>query len=88
MKDIKDTILQVYDNVIKEKEVTQNNAISQKGVGRESGLDSLSFVSLIVGIEEKLDINLDSVLIELRNTKTLSAVIDIVDGYIKTKKSY
>jgi len=50
---------------------------------RENGIDSLGIVSLILDIEEKLDIELDSCLAEIRQCKTLEEMIRTVENVTK-----
>jgi acyl carrier protein len=80
MESIKDVIHKVYRNVLEETRMENDQGEGNVKVDRASGLNSLEFVNLIVGIEEELKLNLDPVLIDLRKTKRLSEVITIIEN--------
>ncbi len=47
-------------------------------IGRNSGLDSLGLVNLMIEIEEALDITLETVLTEIRQSQKLSEIVPLV----------
>lgn len=85
MKTIKESIIKIYNEVLVQMNIDTDTDESKESMARDSGLDSLGFVNLIIGIEEEFEINLDSVLIKLRQTKRLHEVIDIVSQVINNK---
>lgn len=81
--DIKETILECCRSIIKENKgeciVTESTLIS-----RENGIDSLGMVTLVIDIEERLDIDLDEYLSEIRRVKMISELIEIVTKAVKS----
>jgi acyl carrier protein len=82
MANIEEIVLTCYQCVLDEIGLNITADIKNK-VGKETGLDSLGFVNLILSIEEKLNKELDPVLIELRKCKNLEEIIKIIAGFYK-----
>ncbi len=77
MENQKKLVIEAYREIAKNsvnKEITINDEIS-----RELGFDSLGMVEFIINLEEKLDIELDNCLAEIRNAKTIGDVINILN---------
>ena len=49
-------------------------------VNRESGIDSLGIVTLVLELEERLGIELDSCLADIRKAQTIDDIIKIVQN--------
>jgi acyl carrier protein len=81
MGNIENAILECYKDLIKEKNLEITPDLNNV-VGRESGLDSLGIVGFIVNIEDRLDISLDPVLAQIRQSKTLNDIVKIVEALI------
>lgn len=77
MKNIKEIVLKCHNELMEERGLKKDSDISLT-MTRENGIDSLGIVTLILELEEELDIELDSYIAEIRNSKTLSELIDII----------
>lgn len=75
---IEEIVLAGYKQVIEENNMCVEASIKNT-VTREMGLNSSSIVEFIMFVEEKLDINLDSVLKEIRNCKIVEDIVDVVE---------
>ena len=77
MENLEKKVLEAYNEVIQmhnlEVKADINNLIT-----KENGFDSLTFVDFIIALEEKLDINLDSYIMKIRQSKVVKDIIDII----------
>ena len=64
----------LVDNVEKNMVVSETTELT-----RDNGVDSLGIVNLILDIEDDLSIALDDYLVEIRNAKSVSELIEIVN---------
>lgn len=64
----------LVDNVEKNMVVSETTELT-----RDNGVDSLGIVNLILDIEDDLSIELDDYLVEIRNAKSVSDLIEIVN---------
>lgn len=75
--DIKESVIECIETIISETAsgivVDENTLIS-----RESGIDSLGIVSLILELEDKFEIDLDDYLADIRSCKDVNALIEVV----------
>ncbi|MBQ3665173.1 MAG: hypothetical protein II919_03615 [Lachnospiraceae bacterium] len=75
--DIEKIVIESCQEVIREKnkdiQVDANTKIS-----RDSGIDSLGIVSLVILLEEKLNIDLDDYLVEIRECEDVQGLIDVI----------
>ena len=73
-----DAIIENLHQILNESgidaDITEETELS-----RDMGVDSLGIVNLILGIEEDLEIDLDDYLVEIRNAKSVSDLIEIVN---------
>ncbi len=74
---IEKIVIESCQEVIREKnkdiQVDANTKIS-----RDSGIDSLGIVSLVILLEEKLNIDLDDYLVEIRECEDVQGLIDVI----------
>lgn len=67
---IKEKVLECCEMIIAESDV--NVVVTEElELTRESGIDSLGLVSLVLELEDALEIDLDEYLLEVRNCKTI-----------------
>jgi acyl carrier protein len=75
---IADTVLDCYKEVLEDGPSNIEPSLDAVN-GAESGLDSLGLVNLMILIEERLDITLESVLIDIRKSHKLSDIVKLVE---------
>jgi acyl carrier protein len=82
MKNIEEVVLDAYKAVLADQ---GNDTVPSLDVviGRNSGLDSLGLVNLMVEIEEALDITLESVLTEIRQAHKLTELVPLVQRAVE-----
>lgn len=86
MKNYDEVVLECYAKVLVEmgKDIIPSLDVE---IGRESGLDSLGLVNLMFEIEEALDINLESVLIGIRQSHTLREIVVLVQEVVEVSEN-
>lgn len=68
------------------KKISENDEVSlETKLGRESGIDSLGIVSLVIEIEELFNINCDDFIIQIRNAQDVKSLCEIVFVMIEQK---
>ena len=81
MKSVEEVVFNSLQNILKEKELCIE-LYKDIDIKRENGIDSLSFVTLILDLEDKLDIELEEQLSLIRESKTIGELISIVEEVI------
>lgn len=71
-------ILEAYKELMEENGMINMEVNLDVKIGRESGLDSLGIVNFIVILEEKLDMNLDKVLVDIRKCTSLREIAKVL----------
>lgn len=56
-------------------------------VGRECGIDSLGIVTMVLEIEERLGVDLDSCLADIRRARTIDDIIKVVEEKCNEKNT-
>ncbi|KGE19745.1 hypothetical protein [Paenibacillus wynnii] len=82
---IEKVVLNCYKRILQELESDALPCLDAKIGSRGSGLDSLGVVSLIVEIEEELEMNLDSILVSLRQSEKLVDIIPLLEALVEEK---
>lgn len=77
MDNIKEIIIKSYDKMLKESGFNVTPSLDNP-INSESGLDSLGFVNFILNLEDSLNISLDPILIDIRNSKDLNEIVQLV----------
>lgn len=77
MKNVEQAVLQAHDELLEELGVDRKSKPEAK-MSRGYGIDSLGIVTLILNIEEKLDIDLEPYLKEIRDSYYVSDLIAVV----------
>mgnify|MGYP004573813335 CR=1 FL=1 len=72
-------VLEAYKSVIEEAGKSVDNINLDIEVSRENGLDSLGFVEFIIVLEEKTGKKLDPVLSQIRKSKNLKEIVDVLN---------
>ena len=72
-------VLEAYKSVIEEAVKSVDNINLDIEVSRENGLDSLGFVEFIIVLEEKTGKKLDPVLSQIRKSKNLKEIVDVLN---------
>ncbi|MDP4147671.1 MAG: phosphopantetheine-binding protein [Bacillota bacterium] len=80
MKDIASIVLNAYKKVAEEKGILNDKEPDLEiSLSRENGLDSLGLVSMIVYIEEELDLELDDVLMDIRESSKIKDMVKLIE---------
>lgn len=82
MKSVKDIVLEQHTRVMRQNGINEDSREDME-VGPSCGLDSLGIVDFIIGIEEELNIELDESLSEIRKSKTIKEIIDIIEKCVE-----
>lgn len=77
MKDIEEVVKKCCQQVLDDSGLKIVSDINMR-MTRENGIDSLGMVTLILSIEEELEVELDYYLSEMRNAEYLRDFINIV----------
>ena len=77
MENVTEVVLSCQAELLKSKNIDMQPNLDNP-FGRESGIDSLGIVNFIMDIEEKLNIDLDDKLSDIRKCKTFREVVEII----------
>lgn len=77
MKNVEQTVLKCHTNMMKANNIDKESNISME-MTQENGIDSLGIVTLILEIEEELDMELDAYLADIRKCKTIGELINVI----------
>lgn len=75
--DVEKIVLEVHTKLMQDEGISKESCREMK-VDRESGIDSLGIVSMVLEIEEQLGIELDNCLADIRRARTIDDIIKIV----------
>lgn len=84
MNNIEQIVLESYGRLLDDKEIDAEPSINMK-MTRENGMDSLGIVSLIIDIEEALEMDLDECLAQIRKCTTIQELIDIIRNHYEIR---
>ncbi len=76
-KDVEQVVLMCVKNIMKEHNINSTCSL-EMGLDRSNGIDSLVMISLIISIEEELNIDLDNRLSQIRKCKDIKGLVEIV----------
>ncbi len=77
-KNIKDLIYKIFsDNNINLHNVNENDSLISKGI-----VDSMTFVNILLAIEEELDIEIDFENIDINSIVTINSLCDAVSKMV------
>ncbi|ADL51840.1 hypothetical protein [Clostridium cellulovorans] len=74
---VNDAIFESYSNLLKAQGLTKEPSIDEK-----IKIDTYGLVNLIIDVEEKLGVSLDSAISEVKQSKTLLDVIESIQNSI------
>ena len=77
MKNVEQAVLKCHTNVMKANNIDKESDISME-MTQENGIDSLGIVTLIVEMEDELDMELDAYLADIRKCKTIGELINVI----------
>ncbi|MBO5484001.1 MAG: hypothetical protein J5979_02170 [Lachnospiraceae bacterium] len=77
MQRIEEIILQAHNEILQKEGISKKSDLSME-LNRENGLNSFALVTLILEVEEKLNINLDDALPQIRKASSLQEFAEIV----------
>lgn len=77
MKDIQKVVIRLHNKLLKEREIDMESSLEMEMRPR-NGITSESIVTLLLDIEDELDIELDDYLAQIRKCKTIGLLTDIV----------
>ena len=75
---IDEIVISSFKEVVEESGAKIEHISLATEASREYGLDSLGIVNCVLAIEDKLDIELDGVLAQIREAKTLGDISNII----------
>lgn len=75
---IEHIVLDCHNKVLREFDICKVSDLDM-AMKPENGIDSLGIVSLVLEIEDQLNIELDDVLMDIRACKTIRELVDIVE---------
>ncbi len=71
-------VLEAYNEFLLENGISNTDINLDVKLGREAGLDSMGIVNFIIILEEKMDVSLDNVLAQIRKSKDLKGIVQIL----------
>ena len=78
MGNVAEVVLACHAEILKNSNIDVQPSLDNP-FGRESGIDSLGIVNFIMDIEEKLNIDLDDKLSDIRKCKTFRELVEIIE---------
>lgn len=84
MSNVKKIVIEAYKEVLKNNNLNITPDLNNV-VERESGLDSLGMVDFVVAIEDSLNISLDPILANIRQSNTINDIVDLIEKLIDNK---
>ena len=75
--DVEKIVLEVHTQLMHADGIPKESC-REMSVNRESGIDSLGIVTMVLELEERLGIELDSCLVDIRKAQTIDDIIKIV----------
>lgn len=86
MKIVEEAVLEAHNELLDELGKNERSTPDAK-MSRGLGIDSLGIVTLILSVEEKLDITLDEYLADIRSSYYVRDFIEIVEkAYLEQKE--
>lgn len=84
MKDmnIKQALLDCHNKILKENNIELDSNLDME-MNMKNGIDSMGIVELVLDLEETLDIELDSVLADIRKCNTMQELLNILEEQYK-----
>jgi acyl carrier protein len=86
MNAIEQVVLESYKKILLEEGISDIPEVLDIPVKRETGLDSLGLVNLMVEIEEALDITLEPVLADIRQSSSLQEIAILVARAVEVSR--
>ena len=77
MVKIDEVVIRLHNNLLKEKEINKESSPEME-IRPKNGITSATIITLLLDIEDELDIELDDYLPEIRKCKTIGLLIDII----------
>lgn len=78
MKNVAEIVLECHKEILIKSNIDMELSLDNP-FGRESGIDSLGIVDFVLSIEEKLGIDLDEKLSNIRKCKTIRELVEIIE---------
>lgn len=75
---VEEIVLEVHTKLMQDEGIPKESCREMRVV-RESGIDSLGIVTMVLEIEERLGVDLDSCLADIRRARTIDDIIKIVE---------
>lgn len=83
--DVKSIVLKRHNELMREVGIDKESTIEME-MTRDYAIDSLGIVSLILNIEEDLDVELDDCLADIRRCKTIGEMISVIEAAVNEKE--
>lgn len=77
MVNIDEVVMEFHNKLMKEKNINKESCLEME-IRPRNGITSETIVTLLLDIEDSLDIELDDYLVDIRKCKTIGLLIDIV----------
>lgn len=88
IKLVEDVVIEAHNELLDELGKTRRSTLDAK-MSRGFGIDSLGLVTLVITVEEKLDISLEEYLADVRNCYYVQDFINTVEkAYMEQKNSF
>ncbi len=81
MDQVEAAVLKIHTELMGSKAIDRESSRDLEVKG-SNGIDSLGIVSMILGIEEELDVDLDDCLAHIRKCRTIGDIIDVVSAEV------
>lgn len=72
-------VLEVHTKLMQDEGIPKESCREMR-VGRECGIDSLGIVTMVLEIEERLGLDLDDCLADIRRARTVDDIIKVVQA--------
>ncbi len=86
MENLREMVRRIVREIISsERDENKEEIIEDAQILNEAGLDSLSFVKLLVALEDELDIEFDYDYLVLDNFKTINNIVESISDQMERK---
>lgn len=86
MFDVSKVVFEVHNDIMKDKGILDKQSDYDVEIRPRNGIDSLGIVTMILDIEEKLEIELDDYLMNIRKSKTIAELISVIQEAYDNQK--
>lgn len=78
---VEEAVLTAHTKLMKSKGIERESS-RELEIRRRNGIDSMGIVTLILDVEDILELELDGCLGDIRRSKTIGDIIDVIENFV------